>query len=757
MPRLLRWSILLLAFVPIAVTNPTILIPGATTQFGEGTMFPYITGKTFFIRLMVAITWLLLAVSFLLRKKHSNTERALKRAVFKNPIFILVSILVVSALISSLVGFSPYRSFLGNLERGGGSLMTLSFYAFLVSALLVFNRKDWFLFLKISAILGGLLALDGVYEAIQGLARVQSALGNPIFLGSYLLFSMFSCILILKAVYSEPETIGKNLKFWRGASLVIFLLSLVVIFLTGTRSVILGLMVGLAVAVVYLAFKGRSIKFFKWNLQKICIGLVMAGLIFIGVFFATKQETFWHSVPGLNRFASAGAQDATFQTRLIAARVGFNSIKPANEGTARTIFGWGPENFLVAYNRYHDPNYLRYENLWFDRSHNQLIDYLTTQGAIGLLAYLGLQIVLLLAILRRVKNPIYAVAFLFFLSAYFTHTFFAFDQISNYIPLFAFIGLLIVLSYDNNLELVSKKRTHFWQISAVIAAVFFLFSFIAYGALPMYQNRAFIKAMLTGDADAVLDRIDRFTGIYTYVQPEIRYRFVKLFLPYVGQPGFGSVVDQSLDLLKEAVERQPHDPREFLLIAAVHTRKAETGESPENYKIAEGYLKRALELSPTRQELLYSLAVNYGDQGNFDLLKKYLDQMLALGPDIPRTQLYYATGLSITGPAQFDNALAVMEDLFGKSAIIPGDEETAVLRNAYNQYLRYYYEIRNANNFLRTLRVALAIEILIEQRLESEFERGLILEFPPKESERLQSGIDIFQSQGWSGIELKVI
>ena len=53
----------------------------------------------------------------------------------------------------------------------------------------------------------------------------------------------------------------------------------------------------------------------------------------------------------------------------------------------RPILGWGPENYIVPYGRFFNPETMTVETL--DQAHNKIIEELTTKGILGVLTYMA--------------------------------------------------------------------------------------------------------------------------------------------------------------------------------------------------------------------------------------------------------------------------------------------------------------------------------------------------------------------------------
>lgn len=82
--------------------------------------------------------------------------------------------------------------------------------------------------------------------------------------------------------------------------------------------------------------------------------------------------------------------EASTEARLIVWQGGLEAVKD------RPYFGWGPENYNLAHERYFNNELYQQENIgqvWFDRAHNIVVDTLVTIGYVGATALLILALV----------------------------------------------------------------------------------------------------------------------------------------------------------------------------------------------------------------------------------------------------------------------------------------------------------------------------------------------------------------------------
>ena len=745
---ILKLPLFALAFTPLIVV--------------WSTLFPFIFGKTIFIRTAVTIFWLLLAVY--LFYQHKPAIRINQRlsafnqrpSDFKrNPLFIFISIFILLMLFSTIFSVNPYRAFFGDIERGEGYLGILYFFGFFIASLLVFEKKDWLIFFKLSLITGSILFFHGLYQYAD-YPRMQSFIGNPAFLGGYFLFIIFAASVVL---FSD-----KN-RWWRFFGGLSVIMVTVGVFLTQTRGAIVGLVAGAIFAILCFVIKGKG--------RRTGIAMVLLGILFLGIFVVTRNNPVWQKIPGINRFASLSYNDSSFQTRLIAAGVSLDAVNPSKNNLERLLIGWGPENFNIAYNKHYNPEYLKYESSWFDRAHNKLFDVLVMDGILGFLAYLGMWFSILYLIFRKsasirenqhqsaLLNQYLSASILFFSVAYFVQNLFLFDQISTYIPFFAFLAFVTRIYTDekqintDNHSSVSIRKNLYLSVSVVLAAIFFAYCLIIYSFTAFYQNIKFTSAIKSGSAQRVFDDVDKFTKPYNYAQRELRNRFLQITASYVNNQGLKPLIDKSISLFEEVVLREPSEPRYFTTLADVYRVQSELGNVEARKKSDEYYLK-ALEFSPKRQELLYNVALNvYSDKGDFKIMEEYLDKMLNYAPDVPMAKIYYATAITMEGPQKFNKGMDLIESALSNLTLGLDERQLNALRNVYNLYLNYSYDKKDSERFLTAMEGAKKIELRIEIIDEGKYKSGLIKTLPAKKSEEFSRGIEGFKKMGWLAIEKK--
>ena len=711
------------------------------------------------IRLAITLFWVVFAVWFFREKANVSSLVSDGWRFFRNPLYITTSLFILVLLLSTIFSVDAYRAFFGDIERGEGFLGIIHFFSFFVAALLVFDRKSWLTFFRMTLITGAILLADSARELISGeFVRAQSFVGNPTFTAGVFLFVIFAALI---SFFMSKKDI-----WWRLFSFLMIFGGAVGVFLTGTRGAILGLLAGLLVSVIYFAVKGEGVyvkvsQKFKVNVRMASMILLIVGVLLSGAFVITRNASVWQHIPGVKRFTSLSLNDPTLQTRIISAGVSLHAISPSQNGIERFFVGYGWENFNVAYNKYFNPEYMKYENLWFDRAHDKLFDVLVMTGVLGLLSYLGMWISVFYLAFKKIAEKFYAVPILFFGTAYFVQNLFVFDQISTYIPFFAFLGFVVFASSVSDSPLAEKKWAvklkeaipKLLEYKLPVLAAFFSFALAWYVFVPYFQSITFVKALQSGNVQVVLNKLDSFTKPYNYAQSTIRNRLLSAAATLVGNPNTQAqdLLNKSVALQEEFVAKEPYDPRDLSVLSSVYRAEASTGVQGAFQK-AEDYALKAYELSPTRQDTIYALATLAADRGDIATAQKYADEMLNGSPDVSRTKILYVTLITREGPARYVEAMKLLNTAIGDSRVrVSNSQEIGVLRNLYDTYISYFYTTKDEENFLLTLDGAIELETNLENSPKATSEEN---DKTASRLAQLKQLKDDFLMKGWDGVAI---
>ena len=353
-------------------------------------LFPYISPKVFFFRIVIEIA---LFFYILLAFSCSKYRPKFSRLTY----LILIYLFLIT--IASIFGVDFYHSFWSDIERGEGLLTIYHLFIFFILITSLFKReKDWFRFFNISIIVSLLVSLYALGQKFElsfllqsaGGSRLSSTIGNASFLASYLLIHVFLCFFFLY----------KKSKNWRIFYGLIILFEIYIILQTGTRGAMLGLLGGL-ILIAFLSILFSSNKKIKLS----SIGLFLILIILAGSIWFCQEQSWVQNNSILSRVTSISTTDTTTQSRLLAWQASWHGWSD------KFILGYGYENFNVAFNKYFPVLIYRDSGsqIWFDRAHNTIIDQAVTGGILGLLAYLSIFVFVFWIILRkiwllRVKN-----------------------------------------------------------------------------------------------------------------------------------------------------------------------------------------------------------------------------------------------------------------------------------------------------------------------------------------------------------------
>ncbi|KKS81408.1 MAG: Tetratricopeptide TPR_2 repeat protein [Candidatus Wolfebacteria bacterium GW2011_GWC1_43_10] len=713
MKAVTRFSLLALAFVPLIID--------------ASVFFPYITGKVMLVRLMVLLASTLFFLGFVFRQSFRKDIYRKLTILFKNPLFLSAVLFFLIYFLGTIFAVDQFRAFFGDVERGEGFLGMASFFGFFLFSLLVFEKKDWLTFFKISLLVGLVLFVNESYQwLVLGQDRPSSYTGNPIYLATYFLFVILAAIFVVSESVLIKNTFSR---LWRILAWAIIPLSILGIFVTETRGVIVGLVVSVLLLLLYFIWKGKEICIWKGlSLRKLGIGLLILSVVFGCFFYLTKSSSFWQNVPGLDRLAQMNFNDATLQTRLISLGVSWNAIKPTNEGWLRFLVGWGPENFSIAYNKYYNPRYYEYESSWFDRAHNKPMDVLVMNGVLGLLVYLAIWISFFWLVVKDKRLNIRDSALLFFGVSYFVQNLFVFDSISTYIPFFFALAVLIFStrgesSFDGDSfqksqsEEVSSPIPNLHSLRKIVyyllfgaVTVFFLISFVL-TSLSYFQMRNYLTAIQSRDADQLLTVFKKSLTPYSYAQENIRTHFAVYMQNYNGQgEKANQLILESLAAMEDLVTYEKYNPRHFIVLGQSYLAFGRSQSSLEVVKKSEFYLAKAFELAPRRQDIRYSLSYILISQGRAEEAVNLLKETVALDPQVANSHFYLGIMLMDWGEAHWSEALKHLETALTLPGLSGDGKNPVLLKSTYSKLYDYFYKIRDTESFVTAGRRLAQIE-----------------------------------------------
>ncbi len=655
-------------------------------------------GKTIIFRILLAI-FLFLFISETLIKKELRIKTS-------KTLWMLLALLGITFL-ATLFSENIFFSLFGSPYRAGGFINFASYIIFGILTFLTLKRKEWFKFLNVSLFIGVLVSLVAIFQNFHILPKIfvsvtdqpWSTIGGSTFLAMYLLVLFFiSFVLAIKSLKEKT-------KKWIPYSLV-SLLFVYIVFLTLSRAAFIGLALGLIYFVFAYSSDSKRLKRLKTALiVLILIGIV--GIIWINI-----------SPPDNN------LKRLTFKRALEDPR--FSVWRISSRATlSKPLFGYGPENFSIAFDSHYDPNLPRIKmgsgsnvpTSWYDRAHSIIFETGATTGIPALLIYLGLFVALFIELSKRKGNNyliIHGLQSIFI--AYLVANFFGFDVMPTYLLFFFLMGFSMHLIASK--EKVIKIKTGLFAYPIIALLFVGLIAFIwIYNLKPLQVNAEINKAKILSLQRNYPKSIEKFEEIIekdSIVKEYAIANYIEVLNVYIYQNPRKTInaTPRGIELLKEALEIRPKYTRYWLLLGTYYNLLLENyseiyPEFVEEWKNgAESAFDKAEELSPNRQETVLRWAKTNIFVGNYDKAEELINRCIEINSDLG--DCYWTKALSRFKQNKAEEALEAVELAEKAGYPVYTDEGTMLeLRKMYSylkdssKYIlnlcKVYYGLLNKN------------------------------------------------------------
>ncbi len=640
-------------------------------SFPNGLFFPFITGKAFYFRILVEIALACWACLAFLDVRYRPRFTALT---------ITVTLFAVVTLLADLLGVNPIRSLMSNFERMEGWLVVAHLWAFYMVAAHVFGsgeggKRLWHRWFNTSLVVASIVTiyaftqLFGWTEVHQGSVRLDASLGNAAYLAVYLL--MHVGIAMYLFFVARAKAIA-NAGFLQWLYPILSIIFAFIILQTQTRGTLIGLGAGLIIACACQALLANGVNYKKvlialsypflvvlyalfvlvlglftlsvwWlaalalvyfvalivyvikdkgNIQNtlvrrgrwISVGIIALFFILGGVFYLIKDSSFVKNSPSLDRIASISLTDTKTQARAY--------IWPmAIEGfTERPILGWGQENFNYLFNTNYNPKMWNQEQ-WFDRAHSVYLDWLVASGGVGLIVYLALYVLIILAVWKSSLTVAEKSVLTGLVSAYGIHNIFVFDNLASYVFFFALLGFAGSLSSP---VIDPKKQAKTFSLDMVeyvvlpISIIALLAGLYFLNVRPIQANTRLITALTWCSGRNTVPDPELFSkalSLSAVANQEIREQILScaggvISRQYPAQAK-QAFYDTAVKGIKDQIATAPRDARMYVLGGMFLSN---TGQVAEALPI----LEKAHELTPNKQTVAIQLATAYLNTGGKD-------------------------------------------------------------------------------------------------------------------------------------------
>ena len=551
-------------------------------------------------------------------------------------------ILIVATIFSQDITFSIF----GSPTRSGGVLNLLFFFIFSIILALFINKNQWeklFTILFITGSIASLLAIVQYFNLLKNVfishegGSTPSFLGNSTILAIYMLFLSFLSFVLFVQKQTKKEKIAYG---------ILFLLFIFTIFITGSRAGYLGLLAGFLYFFLWYPYPK------KFKILKITASLILLSSIVAIVFF--------------NFFPQIGEKNNTL--KIITDRVSIQKIARDITGTRLSVWkitlqeiqdkpllGWGPENFYIGFEKYYDPIPFDTPILLWDRPHNILLDIAVSSGILSLLLYIGFWGTLFWK-LQTVKNAqkkddyyadntikIHGVQAAFI--GYSIVLFFNFDNFSTYIISFFFIGCAFYLIWlgKEAITIFPPKKTFLQKkplilIYIAVAIVFLWF----WNIKPLYLNEKIAHAKNLAmvryckEAFSIANNENWAHAGILKSHAILLYSDIMRNCAFIEPEKEVEYSKKMMFLLSIAAKTRPTFSRTWLFMGSftnVLAAREENIEKKNNLLLeTNGYLQKALTLSPQRQEIFSEMGKSYLIAQDYVSMKKMGQDCIKIDP-----------------------------------------------------------------------------------------------------------------------------
>jgi len=666
--------------------------------------FPFIVPKNLLFRLIIEVIFVLyLFLAFKYPQYRPKVN-------FLNGVIILYFLVLV---LTSLTGLSFLRSLWGNYERMDGLLNhfhLLLYFILLVSVLR--ERKEWyqlFSFSLASSFMMSMFALgqklDFSFLIHTDNLRLAGTIGNASFFASYLVFHFFFLIFFLFKptrfqiksfltgiigleilfflfVLSKGSDISQpifaDMSFWIFALffnaimlglwlwyknkiavfsflLLFLLLNFFILFNTGTRGALLGVIAGLFFILLLFSLRGS-------RKRKIIAALVLVIGISCVVFVFLNKESDWvKNNSTLSNITSTSLKSVTVESRLITWQSSWQGITAS---PFRFVFGYGLENYDSVFDKYFNPKIIKDSGsrIWFDRAHSIVFDIWVTSGALGLVSFLSILAAAFVYLFKvylkdRARNRDLFFIFSALLVGYFIQNLFVFDTLNTYILLFL---CLAFTSFIFNKDVSQKPQL--WPEKSINLGILSKAAMVGVLVLIIWFFNIRIALANTNLVKGALYNLVGVTkqGAFDYFEEALSYGFIGRFEAVQQLSGFArdvaadenipkdfalEVTQKTIEEFERDIEINPANIKHYLYLGSLYNDVLPYFNNQYPQVAAEWPQKsieaidEAINLGPTRPQLYFVKGRALAYQSKFDEAINVFKQGIALAPNIGQYQV----------------------------------------------------------------------------------------------------------------------
>ena len=580
--------------------------------YSKELVFPFGTTKAHLFLLISEITFVLYL--WLAARKKEYAPQIGKVGKW---LYLFIGVLSLA----TIFGVDPLVSFWSGVERSTGLLFWLHLgMLYMVLTGVMRTRRDWNIFLGVIAAASVVVALCFLGEEFKlfviPATKGGSTLGNSSFFGTYLILSMTLVGVLAVRVKSQLPRI---------LALIALFILIFALLLTSAYAAIYSFFGGGVLFAALALWQGAQSSRGKYA----AIGIIsILGLVFLSI-------TTLVFVQGSS--VRQAVIDMTGEGRFVVWEIALDGI------AQRPLLGWGPENVPAVVAENYNPCFgsNSCDHPWFDRVHNKVLDVLLDTGVLGLMALVGLWVVVARGLLRRLKEgdltqPILLAGF----AAYIVQSLTVFDTLSSFL-----IWIIALAFVDRLFE--NQKSISVHSATPIIATVLLPITFWFFIVGPFVGNWSSV-ALLSAPNEQVRLRLYEAAATRSGYGIDVRRALLAqetaraLWKVNAEQAEeLSDIFEKEMTLTQrvnlETIERAPHALRNYIELASVY-HGASRNFDAYTLEDAELLLKEGLGVSPIAHELNWALAAVYLGQGRNDEALALTAASLSAGPDVPRAR-----------------------------------------------------------------------------------------------------------------------
>ncbi|MBI1888850.1 MAG: O-antigen ligase family protein [Candidatus Spechtbacteria bacterium] len=508
-------------------------------------------------------------------------------------------------IVSSFAGINIERSFWSTFERMAGTVNWIHLAIFFIALSSTWKTvSDWKKLLSASFIAAILVAAIFLLQKI-GVSiipfdtRSGATIGNSSFMAAYLLFNVFFGFW-LAAKAKDPWQ-----KSLYAAGLVFIVLA---IMLSSANGAIVSMLGGGALIFLGWLFFARRVPCARLGATALLgLGVLAGSVMAWGVF--TQNHAIVSKLPSF--FSNTGPIGA----RKVVWDIALKGIKE------RPLLGWGPENYNVVFTKYFNPCLALSEcggEIWFDRTHNIILDHLINSGIIGLLSYFSLFGSALYMIGRKFVSSkeewILPSVVIAALASYFVQNLLVFDMPSTYIMFsltLALVGGMFAITPSIPAG-ESEKLRNPSPVAVTFVGVFLLYFLFSWGFQSLQAAHLGIVISRSDlAADKRLALYEKTLSVSPIGHSQIPDFFMDRVMSWIEgnskiSPEFIAGVEK---IMIEHIAKNPEDFRSVLILSNFYS-VAHAYNAEYLQKSAET-ARRAIAMSPANQQGYVALAQAY--------------------------------------------------------------------------------------------------------------------------------------------------